>query len=84
MEKKIAGIITKKYNVNCIANDIKSDMTTDGDSMEEFDDYWREVEISLDTRSCDRYELAAMKELVTIQLNLLAFFIPSCFCYFEL
>jgi hypothetical protein len=68
MEKKIAGIITKNYNVNCIANDIKSDMTTYGDSMEEFDDYWREVEMSLNTRLCKEWELATLKTLVKNQI----------------
>lgn len=64
MEKKIEALIEKKYNVNCIATDIKSDMNSYGDSIDSFDDYWREIELTFNTRSCETWEVTTLKTLV--------------------
>ncbi len=68
MEKQITAHIEKKYNVNCMMEDIKSEMNCNGDNMESFEDYWREIEMSLNTRSCADWELTALRTLVKNQL----------------
>ncbi len=69
MEKQMADLIHKKYNVACIANDIKSDMTTNGDGMEEFEDYWREDYLNLKFHGSQDWELSLLKKFIKIQMK---------------